>query len=244
MPLKDLTGQHFGKLTVVGRADSSLMKTGEVDTLWWCRCECGKMVVRPRGSLRNGGPYTSCGCSKLTMNITHGMTYSPLYDIYYHMRGRCTNPKMDRYPDYGGRGIKVCDEWMQSFTAFADWALNNGYRDGLSIERKDVNGDYCPENCTWIPKKEQWRNRRDTVWADIRGERLRPFEIAEKYGLSEEIIRKRIRNGDTGEAIIRPYGKKQFRRRPDSCKPPQKQKEVSSSTPTRTTTSTATTPTL
>jgi len=205
--LKDLTGRTFGRLTVVGRADPSLLGSGKFDTLWWCQCSCGneQLVVRSRGSLQTQGDH-SCGCHYKDLNVQHRMSHSHLYRVWRHMKSRCLNPNVERYPHYGGRGITICDEWLNSFDAFMEWATTHGYQDGLSLERKDVNGNYTPENCCWIPKADQQKNKTCTVYVEVRGEKLRIQEIADKYGFTYGCIKRRIQQGDRGEEIIRPLG--------------------------------------
>lgn len=92
-----------------------------------------------------------------------------LWNIYHGMKKRCLNPNCKRYKDYGGRGIVICDEWLKGFDYFADWAYANGYEQGLTIERIDVNGNYCPENCSWITRAEQAYNKRDSIKVTYNG---------------------------------------------------------------------------
>src|SRR5438445_5671945 len=106
-----------------------------------------------------------------TIPLTHGQTKTRLYMMWAGMKQRCSNPRHEVYRYYGGRGIRVCDVWQESFEAFRDWALSHGYRAGLQIDRKDANLDYTPENCRWVTKKVQANNRRDTNYAEIFGER-------------------------------------------------------------------------
>ena len=113
----------------------------------------------------------------------HGMSKTHLYRCWDNMRGRCDRPSSTSYQQYGGRGIKICAEWYD-FCAFRDWAFANGYREDLSLERKDVNGDYCPENCTWIPFPEQLRNQQDTVWVEWQGKRVTLRALCEEYGIN------------------------------------------------------------
>lgn len=163
----DLTGQRFGCVTVLSRADNS--SRGEV--MWFCRCDCGNEFTTRARSLRSG-ETRSCGCTKLEkliagskkVNTKHGAAphrgYTKLYNTWLRMKGRCNRPTADNYKYYGGRGISVCDEWQHDFASFRDWAQTHGYQGGLSIDRIDVNGNYCPENCRWITMADQQRNKR------------------------------------------------------------------------------------
>lgn len=126
-----------------------------------------------------------------------------IYRIWQLMKRRCNSPTCKSYKDYGERGISICDEW-NDFRNFKRWALEHGYADNLTIERIDVDGNYCPENCTWITIQQQERNRRNTVWITYDGQRMCITEACRLAGISVAGVRKREANGmDITEAIIK-----------------------------------------
>lgn len=152
MPIHDLTGRRFGKLVVLCRAENR----GHM-TYWKCLCDCGNEKVVQAASLV-GGKTVTCGCRLKT----HGGTGTRLYAIWCNMLNRCRNPNVKSYKTYGALGISVCDEWQESFAAFRDWSSQNGYRDDLTIDRRDNSLSYCPENCRWITKGAQALNKKTT----------------------------------------------------------------------------------
>lgn len=115
---------------------------------------------------------------------THGCTHTRLYRIWKSMRARCYTPKWKPYTNYGGRGITVCKEWQDSFENFREWAWSNGYASNLELDRMDVNGNYEPSNCRWIPHYEQTINRRDTLYCLIDGKQTRLIDYCQAKGLS------------------------------------------------------------
>lgn len=165
----DLTGKTFGRWTVLEKT-----RKQQRNQVYLCRCECGNMREVTQSNLTQGKSQ-SCGClqKELTSKrfTTHGMRKSRLYDIYANMKARCTNPNNKRYDSYGGRGIGICQDWNNSFDAFKKWALSHGYSDDLTIDRINVDGDYCPENCRWANQEQQSNNQQKTIWIEILGER-------------------------------------------------------------------------
>lgn len=118
-----------------------------------------------------------------------------LWYSYHSMKKRCLNPNCKRYKDYGGRGIEICEEWLKGFDEFADWAKANGYRHGLTIERKDVNGNYEPDNCIWITKQQQAFNKRDSIFVTYKGQTKDLMVWCNELGLAYDTIHNRITCG-------------------------------------------------
>lgn len=186
----DLVGKRFGRLVVVERADNHSTNK-HANAHWVCKCDCGNETVVDGHKLRRGHTK-SCGCYHKDRLVTHGETNSRLYGIWKGLKWRC-NSKSDRsYKYYGGRGIKVCDEWEADFQAFYDWAMENGYRDDLSIDRIDNDGNYEPENCRWVSAKEQANNRRNNIIITRNGETHTLAEWAEILGIKYSTLQKRI----------------------------------------------------
>ena len=158
MKLDNLTGRNFGRLTVLQRAESVNKRT-----LWVCKCECGKEIIAESYNLKTGHTQ-SCGClqreATSKANTTHGQRTTRLYRIWNCMKTRCYRKSYHAYKHYGGRGIRVCDEWLNNFNNFYDWAMANGYDDSLAIDRIDCNKGYNPQNCRWVTMAEQNKNKR------------------------------------------------------------------------------------
>lgn len=161
----DMTGQRIGRLTVVQRAPQNDAKG---TAMWICVCDCGETRTL-RGAVLRSGKTVSCGCYNRDRQTSHGGSKTRLYQIWINMRRRCTDQREKDYPRYGGRGITICPEWSASFETFRDWALANGYRNDLTLERRNNDGPYSPENCKWATLQEQANNRRDNVTVTVNG---------------------------------------------------------------------------
>ena len=154
----DLTGQRFGKLTAIS-VHSKASRNPWKQMTWLCKCDCGRELVVRQGNLRAGNTK-SCGCLRLENKGAYEPNPNRLYNSWSAMKRRCYSKANNRYHLYGGRGIKICDEWKTSFEAFKEWSLKNGYAENMTIDRIDPDGDYCPENCRWIPPEKQSSTRR------------------------------------------------------------------------------------
>ena len=198
----NLIGQNFGKLTVIERAGKD--EWGKIT--WRCRCECGNEKIAPGNALERG--YTkSCGC----LREHHGMTGGRLYQEWRDIKKRCYNHGSRNFKDYGGRGITVCTEWLNSFEAFRDWALANGYCDDLTIDRIDNNGPYCPENCRWLTMKEQGNNKRSNRVLTYRDKSQTMTQWAEELNISYDALKKRISYGwNVERALTTPIRKRKI----------------------------------
>lgn len=212
----DMTGQRFGRLTVIDRAGTA--NNGGVR--WRCRCDCGKVVCVKGSSLRSGSTK-SCGCyrkyvlnSSLKTRIQEtcdGHSSSRLYIIWQQMKMRCDNPKNTKYARYGGRGIKVCPAWYD-WEIFRSWAVNAGYQDNLTIDRIDVNGNYEPSNCRWVDVFTQANNTTRNVYLTFDGETHTISEWARLTGNSVSTLNSRFRYGWTVKrALTEPV--RQYKRR-------------------------------
>lgn len=182
MRTNDIVGKKFGKLKVISFSEK---RNGRA--YWNCLCDCGNYCIIERSALICG-KTKSCGCYKIQRareaNITHGQRYTRLYSIYNKMIQRCYNKNNPKYKNYGMRGILICDKWLNNFTEFYNWAINNGYTDKLTIERINVNKGYEPANCKWIPAKEQAKNRTTNIIITISGEKDILSEWCKKFAIN------------------------------------------------------------
>ncbi|MBO7677730.1 MAG: hypothetical protein J6S49_09510 [Erysipelotrichaceae bacterium] len=193
----DLTGQKFGRLTVLGIYKRATH--GKTFT-WKCKCDCGNETFVSGNHLKSKSGAKSCGCLKKQKcsengmkNFKHGMGRTPLYETWTSMKKRCKNPENLNYINYGGRGITVCEEW-EDFTTFYNWAISNGYVHGLTLDRIDNNKGYSPDNCRWTTMKNQARNRRNNRFITYKGETKTVAEWAESIGMKRDTLETRLIN--------------------------------------------------
>lgn len=189
-----IIGKQFGRLTVIDFYDI----TDYGVTRWLCECNCperNKRIVT-RTNLVNG-TTRSCGCYQREQTSIatrhHGMYKTRLYNTWQNMRKRCEVPTNNRFEHYGGRGIAVCEDW-QSFENFRDWALDNGYNDDLTIDRKNNDENYCPENCRWVDQRAQQRNKRNTLYVEYCGDKRTIKEWAEIFNINYHTLRYRVQH--------------------------------------------------
>lgn len=189
----DLTGRKFGRLTVIARAENK----GEI-VFWLCECECGKVRVVQGCSLRSGRTK-SCGCLQkekvAKMHETHGQAcgnHTRIYKIYHKIKGRCTKENDSCYKEYGGAGITLCDEWLNDFRTFYEWAMANGYADNLTIDRIDGTKGYSPDNCRWATYKVQNNNTSRNHLITYNGKSQTMAQWAEEMGINYGTLSARL----------------------------------------------------
>lgn len=197
-----LIGQKFGKLTIIElhHKEQVYLPSGQKNGFRYfflCRCECGKNTVVPLNHLRSSHTK-SCGC----ITLKHGNSESRLFKIYTGMKQRCYNMLNEKFANYGSRGIKICDEWLNDFKTFYDWSILNGYRDNLSIDRIDVNGNYCPENCRWVEMSVQQNNRTNNHLLTYNNCTHTISEWSKILNIKRETIKSRLKYNWSVEKIL------------------------------------------
>lgn len=199
---KDKTGLRFGRLKVTKMAG----KTGDHKINWHVRCDCGGVTIVPGSNLTQGATQ-SCGCLQRERtskaNFKHGDAQSVLNNKWFRMKRRCLNPKDKRYAAYGGRGITICEEWMD-YVNFQQWAKDSGYEDGLSIERINNDGNYEPSNCRWIPMIEQSKNTRKSHKVTFKGRTQILADWAREIGIGQSTLQIRLKTMSAKEAFTKP----------------------------------------
>ena len=186
----DITGQKFNRWTVIKRVG----KNNRGKTTWLFKCDCGSQMISESWYVTSGHTK-SCGCWKREeaskRMFTHGQTPVRLYRIWRGMKARCNNPHTKDFHYYGARGIKVCDEWMEHYESFRDWAFANGYSDMLTLDRVEANKGYSPDNCRWVDRQTQMRNTRNNLYLTFNGETKSLTEWSEITGMDRHTISRR-----------------------------------------------------
>ena len=210
---KDLIGKRFGRLLVIKQIGID-KRTRQKK--WLCKCDCGKEKETITSYLTSGDTK-SCGCLRRESElknlekgrgkntIKHGMHNTRIYQIWADMKERCFNINNKAYKNYGERGIKVCDEWIDKkngFINFYNWAIKNGYKEYLTIDRINVNGNYEPSNCRWATWKQQANNRRMTRKIIIFGENKTAYEFEKQYGLNANLLIQRYDKGYRNDKLV------------------------------------------
>lgn len=201
--LESYIGKKYGRLTVI-----KVIKPKKGDTKWRCKCDCGKEYTGKAKYIKSGG-IISCGCIAKELQ-KNGVVHKRIYGIWAGMIDRCYNPHNANYKNYGGRGIKICEEWRNNARKFIDWAYMNGYDENAkkydcTIDRIDVNGNYEPNNCRWVDMKVQANNRRESKRIkkyNIFGKEMTLKEINLKYGISPQLFEYRINHGLSNEEAV------------------------------------------
>lgn len=209
----DLTGRRFGRLTVVERLPNKV-KGKSAWSMWRCKCDCGNYADVLGASLKQN-KTKSCGClhsescsANGKKRATHKSTHTRLYRIWRGMLQRCYSPTNKDYKRYGGRGISVCNDWL-NFEPFYEWSMANGYQENLTIDRLDNFKGYSPDNCRWATQKEQQNNRRSNCLITYNGETHTVAEWNRLKGFGKWVIGNRLRDGwDIGSAINTSLGGK------------------------------------
>jgi len=217
--LIDLTGVKFGRLTAIERSDNRVLPCGQQVTMWKCICDCGKEIITSAHNLRTGHTQ-SCGCYNIDKiidrNTKHNHSSERLYKIWNRIIGCCYNKNRDSYQYYGGIGIQVCDEWKNDYMAFREWAYSNGYDENAlfhecTIDRIDVNGNYCPENCRWVDFRTQSNNKSTTFYVEYKGQKKSIAEWSQIVGIDRKVLYSRIHysNWPVERAMETPVKKKE-----------------------------------
>lgn len=189
-------GDRFGYLTVIREVEPNITPCGTVQRKFLCRCDCGNEVIHSLVAFRRSS-NCSCGCKNydigsLNRKYTKEQTSSFLYSTWQGMKQRCIDPNSSHYRRYGGRGITICEEWLNDYSKFYEWAMANGASKELTLDRIDTNGNYEPSNCRWADVETQMNNTSQNRFIEYNGERLTVMQWARRTGLEESAIRARL----------------------------------------------------
>lgn len=209
--IKDMTNMRFERLTVIERAPDRVQENGRRRIMWHCKCDCGNEVNVSGEDLRSGHTR-SCGCihseQLADRNRTHDHSQDRLYKVWNGIKKRCYNINSKDYKNYGGRGISVCEQWKFDYNVFREWAYNNGYDENAkhgqcTLDRIDVNGNYCPENCRWVDNKRQQRNKQNTLYLEYDGKLMTFADFCDNVPINRQVLYEAIfkKNKNVGDVI-------------------------------------------
>lgn len=192
-------GERYGRLVIIRELQPHITPSGKKERIVLCECDCGSEKSVMLSALRSGNTV-SCGClrseksseRRLKAKSDMAKTGSRLYRIWREMKRRCYKQYDPSYKYYGGRGIKICDEWVHDINIFVEWSVSNGYADDLSIDRIDSDGDYCPENCRWVDYKTQNNHTSRNHYITYNNETLTIKQWSEKTGISYNALKSRL----------------------------------------------------
>lgn len=201
--MKDITGMRFGSLVAI---NSTEQRDKNNHICWLCKCDCGEERIVSVRNLITGFTKSCRSCALKNLTEANRVRPKPprqpdkwlkkerLYRIWQNMKARCSNPRCVNYKRYGGKGVSVCSEWINNFTCFREWALGHGYKEDLTIDRIDGNGNYSPDNCRWVTPREQTYNMENNIWIDFHGKRIALARLVHDFGLKRQQVYDYLRN--------------------------------------------------
>ena len=202
----DLTNKRFGKIVCI----KPLRVNNHKEVVWLCKCDCGNFCEKSSGAFKNISKIASCGCMKgKKPHITNLelKNYKPIHECYVNMKTRCYNPNYELYSRYGGRGIKVCDEWKNNFKEFYNWAIN-GWKKELTLDRINNDDDYKPDNCRWVDRVEQANNRHTNYLIKYKGEIKTMAQWSKILKIDYSFIQIRMYKNKTMEEVVEEWNLK------------------------------------
>ena len=200
------TNKRFGKIVCV----KPLRVNNHKEVVWLCKCDCGNFCEKSSGAFKNISKIASCGCmkgKKPHMTNLELKNYKPIHECYVNMKTRCYNPNYELYSRYGGRGIKVCDEWKDNFKEFYNWAIN-GWKKGLTLDRINNDDDYKPDNCRWVDRIEQANNRHTNYLIKYKGRIKTMAQWSRILKIDYSFIQIRMYKNKTMEEVVKEWNLK------------------------------------
>lgn len=191
---QEMIGKRFNNVVVLSY---------DKNNYYTCKCDCGKIFKRRKDSILNKNNKTCGSCQR----ECHGDTHTRLYNIYKNMISRCIKSYANHYEDYGGRGISICDDWKKSYLSFKNWSMKNGYRNNLTLDRINNNGNYEPSNCRWVTRKVQSNNTRRNKMITYKGKTQSFGSWCDELNIKRTTLRKKLEhtNYDLEKALKLPY---------------------------------------